>query len=67
MLQDSPDVYFEWRRIVLEYSVSGKQVHDARLVAVIISHEVTHILTFNTVDFTRYAPEGIVSVDPADA
>jgi hypothetical protein len=25
---------------------------------------VTHILTFNTTDFTRYAVEGIVAVDP---
>jgi len=26
---------------------------------------VTHILTFNTADFTRYTSEGIVAVDPA--
>jgi len=27
-----------------------------------IVYEVTHILTFNTVDFIRYAPIGIVAV-----
>lgn len=26
--------------------------------------QATHILTFNTKDFARYAPEGIVAVDP---
>lgn len=51
----------------MEYGVSGKQVYDARLVASMIAHNVKHILTFNTVDFTRYATEGIVAVDPADA
>jgi hypothetical protein len=29
-----------------------------------MTHGVTHILTFNTADFTRYATEGIVAVDP---
>jgi hypothetical protein len=26
---------------------------------------ITHILTFNTTDFTRFAPEGIVASDPS--
>ena len=65
LLPDSPAVYSEWRRLVVNYDVSGVQVHDARLVAAMISHGVTHILTFNTVDFVRYNAAGIVAVDPA--
>ncbi len=65
LLPDSPDVYLEWRRLVVDYSVSGVQVHDARLIATMIFHGVTHILTFNTQDFTRYTPEGIIAIDPA--
>ena len=65
LLPDLHGVYSEWRRLVVTYSVSGVQVHDARLAATIISHGATHILTFNTADFARYAPEGIVAVDPA--
>ena len=65
LLPDSPDTYPIWRRLVVDYDVSGVQVHDARLVAAMISHDVTHILTFNTQDFTRYVPEGIVAIDPA--
>ena len=65
MLPDSPAVYSVWRRLVVDYDVSGVQVHDARLVAAMIVHDVTHILTFNTADFNRYAPEGIIAVDPA--
>jgi hypothetical protein len=50
---------------VLMFRVSGVQVHDARLVAAMKIHRVSHILTFNTDDFVRYAPEGITAVDPA--
>ena len=64
LLPDLPALYAEWRRLVVTYGVSGVQVHDARLVAAILSHGATHILTFNTADFARYAPEGIVAVDP---
>ncbi|MGH9877556.1 MAG: type II toxin-antitoxin system VapC family toxin [Nitrososphaerales archaeon] len=64
LLPDSLAIYPEWRRLVVEYSVSGVQVYDARLVASMLVHNVTHILTFNTSDFARYAPEGIVAVDP---
>ena len=64
LLPDLPTLYAEWRRLVVAYGVSGVQVHDARLVAAILSHGATHILTFNTADFARYASEGIVAVDP---
>ncbi|TBR57396.1 twitching motility protein PilT [Westiellopsis prolifica IICB1] len=64
LLPETPAVYPEWRRLVVTYSVSGVQVHDARLVASMKANGVTHILTFNTSDFTRYALEGIVVVDP---
>ena len=65
LLPDSSDVHPVWRRLVVEYSVSGKQVHDTRLVAAMIAHHITQILTFNTADFTRYATEGIIAVNPA--
>lgn len=67
LLPDSPEVYPTWRRLVVQYGVSGKEVHDARLVAAMVFHGVKHILTFNTADFTRYAAEGIVPVNPTDA
>ncbi|MDM9379724.1 type II toxin-antitoxin system VapC family toxin [Chlorogloeopsis sp. ULAP01] len=65
LLPDTPVIYPEWRRLVVKYSVSGVQVHDARLVASMKVNSVTHILTFNTIDFTRYVAEGIMAVDPS--
>ena len=65
LLSDSADVYREWRRLVVKYKVLGVQVHDARLAASMIAHNVTRILTFNVTDFERYKPEGIMAVNPA--
>jgi predicted nucleic acid-binding protein len=64
LLPETPAIYPEWRRLVVTYNVSGVQVHDAHLIASMKANSVTHILTFNISDFTRYAVEGIVVVDP---
>ena len=51
---DNEEVHRVWRSLVAEYSVSGRQVHDARLVAVTMVHGIDQILTFNAKDFARY-------------
>lgn len=53
----------EWRRLVATSLVAGKQTHDAHLVACMLSHQVTRILTFNVKDFARYP--GVEVIDPA--
>lgn len=64
LLPDDARIHREWRKLVLNFGVSGVQVHDARIVAAMLVHQVTHILTFNTKDFARYSGIGIVAVDP---
>ena len=54
LLPDSEAVYHEWRRLGFAHSVSGVQVHDARLAAAMRVHGVTHLLTLNPDDFKRY-------------
>lgn len=54
LLPDSPAIHVEWRRLIVDYAVSGMQVHDARLVAAMRVHGVGKILTFNARDFARY-------------
>src|SRR6266851_5364033 len=54
LLPDSLAVHEQWRRLLVTHSVSGVQVHDARLVAAMLVHGVKHILTFNDKDFARY-------------
>jgi predicted nucleic acid-binding protein len=63
VLPDTPAVFPEWETLVTTYKVIGKPAHDARLVAAMLAHGVTHILTFNGGDFRRYA--GITPVVPA--
>src|SRR6266481_2724097 len=62
LLPDSEAVYREWRRIVVQYDVSGVQVHDARLAAAMYVHAVNHILTLNVTDFSRF--KGLTAVHP---
>jgi predicted nucleic acid-binding protein len=62
VLQDSPAVFAEWEKLVATYKVVGKPAHDARLVAAMLAHGATHLLTFNGGDFSRYA--GITPMSP---
>jgi predicted nucleic acid-binding protein len=39
-------------------------MHDARIVAAMLSHRVTHLLTFNTADFKRYTE--ITTINPRE-
>lgn len=66
LLSETPDIYPAWKALVSALGIIGKQVHDARLVAVCHVHKVTHLLTFNTSDFIRMAGfgPGITVVDP---
>jgi predicted nucleic acid-binding protein len=64
VLADTEAILAEWERLVVRYRVIGKQAHDARLVAAMIVHQVTHLLTFNTDDFKRYTE--ITVVNPQD-
>lgn len=63
-LPDSAAVHTEWRRLVVDYRVSGVKVHDTRLVAAMLVHGLTHILTFNVSDFARYSE--VSAVHPTD-
>ena len=60
LLGETPDIYPIWKALVGALGVVGKQVHDARLVAVCHVHVVTHLLTFNVSHFARMAGFGPV-------
>jgi predicted nucleic acid-binding protein len=62
LLPETPAIYPQWRTLVDQYAVCGKQVHDTRLVAVMLVHGITHLLTINGTDFRRFA--GITVVEP---
>lgn len=54
LLRDERRVYDDWRELVSRYQIKGKPAHDARLVAAMLRHAVTSLVTFNVADFSRY-------------
>ena len=54
LLPENERIHPAWRELVVSHSVSGVQVHDARLVAAMRVHEISHLLTLNRADFLRY-------------
>ena len=45
------------RGLVRERRVTGKQIHDANVVATMLVHGVATVVTENAGDFARYAPD----------
>jgi predicted nucleic acid-binding protein len=64
LLPDNPRILPEWEQLVSQYSVTGKDAHDARYVAAMNVHGITHLLTYNTTDFKRFA--NITAIAPPD-
>jgi predicted nucleic acid-binding protein len=61
LLPDSVTTYQEWRQLLVRHTVAGVKVHDARLIASMKVYGITHLLTFNAEDFTRYPDITVVT------
>jgi len=61
ILAEPPATYHAWRQLLTAYSVQGVAVHDARLVAMMQTAGISHILTLNARDFARYASVTVVT------
>ena len=55
VVKEPESAYRKWKSLVLTHGVIGKQVHDARLAALMSSYRIKRILTLNPSDFTRYS------------
>ena len=53
--EDNADVTERLLQIVESVAVGGKQIHDANIVATMQVYGITHLLTENVSDFTRYS------------
>ncbi|MBX9791462.1 MAG: type II toxin-antitoxin system VapC family toxin [Pirellulales bacterium] len=62
VVTEDDDSFAAWKRLIVTYSVSGVAVHDARLVAVMLAHGISTIVTLNAQDFRRY--NGITAITP---
>lgn len=62
VLEDTRLVSEELEKLARQFSVQGRQVHDANLVATLRVHGLRDLLTHNTADFSRYS--SLVTVHP---
>ncbi len=62
VLEDGPAVTERLLQLVVRHPTRGKQIHDANLVATMLTHGVARLLTFNTGDFRRFDAE--VALEP---
>ena len=63
VLADAPSLLATWRGLVARHDCKGKIAHDVRLVAAMQTHGMTHLLTFNGIEFARFP--GVTVLDPA--
>jgi hypothetical protein len=54
VLDDTELVTRKLLELSKRFSVTGKQVHDANIVATMLVHDIPTLLTHNTKDFNRY-------------
>lgn len=64
LLYETRTVFLRWLRLVSDHNISGKRVHDLKLIALMLEENISHLLTFNPRDFRGI--DGITIIDPAD-
>ena len=65
VVEDGPQVSEQLLSLVEQFTVGGKQVHDANIVATMLVHGVRRLLTHNTGDFARYGE--LITILPVEA
>ena len=54
---ENGDVTAQLLALIKTYSISGKQIHDANIIATMLTYNIKTWLTFNTVDMHRFEPQ----------
>lgn len=68
VLAEGAAVHREFRYLLQNYPIGGRQMHDANIVATMLAHSVNTLVTLNESDFLRYQNRIDVippQVDPA--
>ena len=63
LLSDEARAYPDWKRLIVGHMVTGRRIFDVRLIAVMLAHGITHLLTFNAADF---AGLGVTVLEPRE-
>ncbi|MCA2618393.1 MULTISPECIES: type II toxin-antitoxin system VapC family toxin [unclassified Microcystis] len=52
-IEETSEIFFYWHNLANTYNIKGKRTHDIRLIAVMKTQKLTHLLTFNPDDFIK--------------
>ena len=55
------------RELVHRHQIRGKQIHDANIVAVMLTHAIHRLVTYNRADFVRFDEISLETVEVGDA
>ena len=53
--KDGPEVMGQLLSLLQQIPVGGGQVHDANIIATMLAHDISRLLTHNVGDFARFA------------
>lgn len=62
MVDETSQIFSSWFALVTDNQIKGKRTHDTRIVAVMLTSGISHILTLNPNDFSGVP--GITTVHP---
>jgi len=62
LLEETPTIFPQWLSLVTSYKISGKRTHDVRIQAVMLTHNISYLLTLNPQDFVTI--EGLEIIHP---
>lgn len=63
-LRDERGILEPWEDLIVRYQCRGKVAHDTRIVAAMMRHRISRVLTFNVGDFARF--EEVNPLRPSD-
>jgi predicted nucleic acid-binding protein len=63
LFRDERAILPRWEQLIVDHEVKGKNAHDARLVAAMMRHGISRLLTFNRSDFVRFSSIEVLSPD----
>lgn len=64
LAEDGPNVRALLLTLLATHAVAGRQVHDANIVATMLAHGITRLLTFNVGDFNRFSDVITIETGP---
>lgn len=62
VIDDTQGSFERLLELVASYSVKGRQIHDANIVATMDAHGIRRLLTANPADFRRFAD--LIEIEP---